>query len=103
MKPPEETQYAVFLLNQNIAQLQFQLGVTKRDLRATLANLMQLTKNATLDVYSGKHSLEVATQNLSNYGSSVEINVPVSRNFSSNKYVPKGHRYIILIAYGEKS
>uniref|UniRef100_A0A6B2EAN3 UV radiation resistance-associated gene protein n=1 Tax=Phlebotomus kandelakii TaxID=1109342 RepID=A0A6B2EAN3_9DIPT len=92
MPPPDVTQYAVFLLNQNIAQLQFQLGITKRDLRTTLANLMQLTKNATLEMFSGKHSLELPTQNLSNYGSSVEINVPVNRNFTSNNDVPKGHR-----------
>ncbi|GAB0099342.1 UV radiation resistance-associated gene protein [Sergentomyia squamirostris] len=92
MPPPDVTQYGVFLLNQNIAQLQFQLGITKRDLRATLANLMQLTKNATLDVYSGKHSLELPMQNLSNSGSSIEINVPVSSYFPSTTEVTKGHR-----------
>lgn len=42
--PPESFLYAVFLLNQNIAQLKFMLGLNgqRDDVRATLPNLMAI-------------------------------------------------------------
>lgn len=43
--PPDETKYAIFLLNQNLTQLLVYTGQYPSDLRATLANLMALTKN----------------------------------------------------------
>lgn len=48
MPPPEETKYAIFLLNQNITQLQFEFGQIGTDLRATLGNLMSLTKKCVI-------------------------------------------------------
>lgn len=45
MPPSDETKYAVFLLNQNLTQLLVYTGQWPTDLRATLANLMNLTKN----------------------------------------------------------
>lgn len=44
----DETKYAIFLLNQNLAQLLVHSGQRVKDLRTTLANLMNLTKNCNL-------------------------------------------------------
>lgn len=48
MPPSDETKYAIFLLNQNLTQLLVYTGQWPTDLRATLANLMNLTKNVQL-------------------------------------------------------
>lgn len=48
MPPSDETKYAIFLLNQNLTQLLVYSGKWPTDLRATLANLMNLTKNCQL-------------------------------------------------------
>lgn len=48
MPPSDETKYAIFLLNQNLTQLLVYAGQWPTDLRATLANLMNLTKNCQL-------------------------------------------------------
>lgn len=47
--PPKQFLYAVFLLNQNITQLNFQINGIKCDLRATLPNLLQLLNGKSND------------------------------------------------------
>lgn len=48
MPPSDMTKYAIFLLNQNLTQLLVSSGQWPTDLRATLANLMSLTKKCTI-------------------------------------------------------
>lgn len=56
MPPSDETKYAVFLLNQNLTQLLVYTGQWPTDLRATLANLLNLTKNIQLVDNTGDQS-----------------------------------------------
>lgn len=42
MPPPNVLLYGVYLLNQNISQIKYQLGLSRGDLRATLANLWDI-------------------------------------------------------------
>ncbi|XP_050084721.1 UV radiation resistance-associated gene protein isoform X2 [Anopheles aquasalis] len=46
---PNAVLYAVYLLNQNISQLKFQLGMSRGDPRATLANLESILTVVSLD------------------------------------------------------
>lgn len=57
MPPPDETKYAIFLLNQNLTQLLVYTGQWPSDLRSTLANLMSLTKNVQLGENNDQVSL----------------------------------------------
>lgn len=98
--PPESFLYAVFLLNQNIGQIKFMLGLhgQRDDIRATLPNLMSLlnaaeipstyltsTNDATQSVASITASGQTlnlnpndSTANLASVSnSSVDLNVPV--------------------------
>lgn len=81
--PPNVILYAVYLLNQNIAQLNFQVYNIKCDIRATLANLLTLLNGPptpsilTPSVENGTDMNETLTIYASASGSSIELNVPI--------------------------
>lgn len=85
--PPETLSYAVFLLNQNISQFKYMLGLTKEDLRATLPNLLQLL-NGTPKEHTAKNefqqhqTIRIIGNSLIS-GSSIDLNVSLPTNVNS--------------------
>lgn len=92
--PPNVLLYGVYLLNQNISQLKHILGIRKGDLRATLANLLDLMTSTDFeDDLSRQLTKNSIAKHVDNSMSSVEsvplnmiINVPTSLGSLSPRY-----------------
>lgn len=86
--PPNQLLYAVFLLNQNISQLQFVLGMNRGNLRATLPNLYELLNGSIPELTRPTLFGDELVATSISASSSVDLNVvpiPLSLNLSSEK------------------
>lgn len=88
--PSMELFYGVYLLNQDIAQLKYSLGLSKGDLRATLPNLMHLILGPPIDLSLKNSTIEsypITKNNPSISSSSLDldsrISIPLSKENSN--------------------
>lgn len=85
--PQDDLKYAVFLLNQNIAQLKFLLGLSRTDLRQTLFNLYQLLHGPPKELPMRFLTLENSSVNqVSISNSSIDLDcivIPLHNNTTS--------------------
>lgn len=93
MPPPNVLLYGVFLLNQNISQLKQTIGIRRGDLRATLANLLDLMSTSVWEEISLQFTKNASIKQVENSMSSVEsvplniINIPTSISSVSPRWV----------------
>ncbi|CAO1400156.1 unnamed protein product [Diamesa tonsa] len=67
--PPNVLLYGVFLLNQNISQLKFLLGMSKGDLRSTLSNLWDVMNGISSEMTNKKLIEDIRQLDLNSLGS----------------------------------
>lgn len=67
--PPNVLLYGVFLLNQNISQLKFLLGMSKGDLRSTLSNLWDVMNGISSEMTNRKLIEDIRQLDLNSVGS----------------------------------
>lgn len=79
--PSLELLYGVYLLNQDIAQMKYSLGLSKGDLRATLSNLLSLILGPPIDMTLKHLAIEnypIIKNNSSISSSSLDLNSRIS-------------------------
>lgn len=92
MPPPNVLLYGVYLLNQNISQLKNLLGLRKGDLRATLANLLDLMMSPTCEDLCLQFTKNASMKQVENSMSSVEsvpLNIPINIDSSVSSSSPR--------------